>query len=55
MSERGETLKLEFSPTKDGGFNKRLRETFTEARFRPATKWDGTPVAAIYPMQLHLY
>ena len=46
VDEQGNVLKFDFTPTKDGGYNRRLRETLGGTRFRPATRWDGTPVRA---------
>ena len=46
VDERGNVLKFDFTQTRDGGYNRRLREIFANTRFRPATKWDGTPVRA---------
>ncbi|HEU4565252.1 MAG TPA: hypothetical protein VFS05_11405 [Gemmatimonadaceae bacterium] len=52
VNEKGETEKLEFPPTRDKGYNRRLHDAFAEARFRPATRWDGIPIAAVFPIQL---
>ena len=46
VSESGDVVRFDFNPTKDAGYNRRLKEVLTEVRFRPATKWDGTPVRA---------
>ncbi len=35
---------LAFNPSKDGGYNKRIREMLSEIRFRPATRPDGRAV-----------
>lgn len=55
VDERGNVLKLEFTPTRDGGYNRRIRDQFSEVRFRPAVRWDGTPVAAIAQVTLNLF
>ena len=35
---------LSFNPSKDGNYNKRIREMLMEMRFRPAVRGDGVPV-----------
>ena len=35
---------LSFNPSRDGGYNKRVREMLSEIRFRPAVRADGRPV-----------
>jgi hypothetical protein len=54
IDERGQILKVEFESSGDGGYDKQLRQRFSEYRFRPAHKWDGTPVPSIYVAQLTL-
>jgi hypothetical protein len=46
VDETGNVVKFDFTETRDGGYNRRLREVFRNTRFRPATRWDGTPVRA---------
>jgi hypothetical protein len=46
VNERGDVTKVDITDTRDGGYNRQLRDTFREAKFRPATRTDGTPVAA---------
>ena len=46
VDSTGRVLSVTFTPTGDGGYNKRLRELFAEMKWRPATKPDGTPVRA---------
>jgi protein TonB len=36
-----------FNPSRDSGYNKRIREMLLEIRFRPAVTMDGRPVKAI--------
>jgi protein TonB len=36
-------------PTRDGGYNAKLKELFKTFRFRPATTLDGKPIAGVYP------
>jgi hypothetical protein len=40
----GNATLLSFSPSKDGGYNKRIREMLLEIRFRPAVRGDGRAV-----------
>ena len=40
----GNATLLSFSPSKDGSYNKRIREMLSEIRFRPAVRGDGRPV-----------
>ena len=41
----GNATLLSFNPSKDGGYNKRIREMLAEIRFRPAVRaTDGRPV-----------
>jgi hypothetical protein len=40
----GNATLLSFNPSKDGGYNRRIREMLGEIRFRPATRQDGRPV-----------
>ena len=40
----GKVLDFKFTPTPDGGYNKRLDEVFRNYRFRPGTRPDGTPI-----------
>lgn len=44
VDERGRVRGIEFTPTRDRGYNRRLREALEGYRFRPGTKPDGTPV-----------
>ena len=47
VDERGNVIRMDFNPTKDRDYNNKIRDQFRDVRFRPAVKWDGTPVA--YP------
>ena len=40
----GNATLLSFNPSKDGGYNRRIREMLSEIRFRPAVRGDGRPV-----------
>ena len=44
VDEKGKATLIAFNPSKDGGYNRRIRETLQEYRFRPAVRPDGTPV-----------
>jgi len=56
IDQHGVVTKIELSPgTGDGRYDRRLVEQYLHATFRPATKWDGTAVAAVFPMQVALY
>jgi periplasmic protein TonB len=43
----GNARLLTFNPSKDAGYNKRIREMLMEIRFRPAVRPDGRPVRAL--------
>src|SRR5207237_7708380 len=40
----GNAKLLGFNPSKDDGYNRRIRELLAEIRFRPALRGDGRPV-----------
>ncbi|MEX2181840.1 MAG: hypothetical protein WD771_07340 [Gemmatimonadaceae bacterium] len=44
VDERGQARLLGFNPSRDAGYNRKIREMLAEVRFRPATRPDGTPV-----------
>ena len=44
VDERGRVRGIEFTPTRDRGYNRRLREALDGYRFRPGTTPDGTPI-----------
>ena len=43
----GSARLIGFNPSRDSGYNKRIREMLLEIRFRPAVTADGRPVKAI--------
>lgn len=43
----GNAKLLAFNPSRDAGYNRRIREMLLEIRFRPAVRADGTPVKAL--------
>lgn len=44
VDEKGNATLIGFNPSKDGGYNKRLREVLLALRFRPGVRPDGTPI-----------
>lgn len=44
VDERGNSRLIGFNPSRDRGYNAKIREMLAEVRFRPATRADGTPV-----------
>ena len=44
VDERGNATLLSFNPSRDGGYNRRLREVLLTLRFRPAVRPDGTTI-----------
>jgi protein TonB len=44
VDETGKVIDFKFTPTRDGGYNKRLDEVLRSFKFRPGTKPDGTPI-----------
>lgn len=44
VDERGNATLLSFNPSRDGGYNRRLREVLLTLRFRPAVRPDGSTV-----------
>lgn len=47
VDSTGKAELITFNPSKDAGYNRRIREMLREIRFRPAVTADGRPVAAI--------
>lgn len=44
VDEKGKTTLIGFNETRDGRFNRQLRQVLSDVRFKPATLLDGTPV-----------
>jgi hypothetical protein len=44
VDSTGKVLDFHFTPTRDGGYNRRLNEVLSAFKFRPGTKPDGTPI-----------
>ncbi len=54
VDSTGRVLDIAFTQTKDGNYNRKLREAFAGFRFRPATNGLGVPVRAKYEMSIIL-
>ena len=48
IDSTGAVLNVSFTETRDGGYNKKIRETVKQFKFRPATRKDGRPVRAVF-------
>ena len=46
VDSTGKVIDLQFTPTKDGSYNRKLREALVAIRFRPAVDARGVPVRA---------
>jgi hypothetical protein len=46
VDSTGKVLSFEFTPTKDGGYNRKLKEVLGAVKFRPAVRADGQPIRA---------
>ena len=44
VDERGNAKLIAFNPSRDGAYNRKIRDMLAEVRFRPAVRADGTPV-----------
>lgn len=44
VDEKGNAKLLAFNPSRDRGYNRKIREMLSEVRFRPAVRANGTPV-----------
>ena len=44
VDQTGRVLSMEFTPTRDRGYNRKLDDAFRSYRFRPGTRPDGTPI-----------
>jgi protein TonB len=44
VDSTGKVLDFKFTPTRDGGYNRRLDEVLKSFKFRPGTRPDGTPI-----------
>ena len=46
VDSTGKVLDLQFPPTRDGSYNRKLRDALAAIRFRPAVNASGVPVRA---------
>ncbi|HEX2722012.1 MAG TPA: hypothetical protein VHM24_03785, partial [Gemmatimonadaceae bacterium] len=44
VDEKGNAKLLGFNPSRDGGYNRKLRDVLLALKFRPGVRPDGTPV-----------
>jgi len=44
VDSTGKVVDFTFTPTRDGSYNKRLKDVLQSFKFRPGTKPDGTPI-----------
>ena len=44
VDSTGRVMHVDFSPTRDGDYNRRLASVLNSMRFRPGTRADGTPL-----------
>jgi hypothetical protein len=54
VDSTGRVLAVDFTPTADGGYNRKLKDVFNSFRFRPGTRPDGTPVRAQLAVEYEL-
>lgn len=54
VDETGRVRGIEFTETRDRGYNRRLRQVFEEFTFKPGTRPDGTPVRMKFQMEYEL-
>ncbi len=52
IDSTGKVIDFEFTPTKDAGYNRKLRDTFAGFQFRPAVNGQGVPVRSKYSATL---
>ena len=55
VDEQGRVRGVEFTQTRDRGYNRRLREVFETFRFKPGTRPNGTPIRMKYQMEIDLH
>jgi hypothetical protein len=54
IDEAGRIVSVTFPPTRDGGYNRKLRERLQAYRFRPGHTPDGRPVRAQYQLTIFI-
>jgi hypothetical protein len=55
VDSTGRVLSFDFNESRDGGYNKKLREQLGRLRFNPGVKRDGTPVRATGQLTYEIY
>ena len=50
IDEKGKVIGLVFTPSRDGGYNRKLQEYLKSFKFRPGTTLKGDPIRAKYQM-----
>jgi protein TonB len=51
IDEKGKVVDFQFTPTRDGDFNRKIRDVLRTFKFRPAVTPDGTPIKGKYPFE----
>jgi periplasmic protein TonB len=51
VDEKGKVVDFEFTPTRDGDYNRKLRDLFRLFKFRPGTTLAGVPIRSKYPFE----
>lgn len=46
VDSTGKILDVRFNPSRDGGYNRRLVQSLHQLKFKPASRYDGSPVRA---------
>ncbi|MBI3566921.1 MAG: hypothetical protein HY084_01795 [Gemmatimonadetes bacterium] len=55
VDEKGNGKLIDWTPSKDSDYNKKVKAMLEEVRFRPAVRSDGTPVKATYQITAQAY
>ncbi|MGA9837004.1 MAG: hypothetical protein WBQ26_06790, partial [Gemmatimonadaceae bacterium] len=55
VDSTGRVLNMDFTPTRDRGYNRRLTDVLRSFKFRPGTTPDGTPVHMKAQIVVDLY
>jgi hypothetical protein len=55
VDSTGRVLGFDFTRTRDGGYDKKLKEIFATVKFRPGTSPDGKPIRAKGSLAFDLY
>ena len=54
IDEQGRIVSVSFAPTRDGGYNRKLRERLQAYKFRPGHTPDGQPVRATFQLTIFI-